>query len=459
MYDRKLGIDDIATCVPELYLDAKDLAEARGLDPNYITKGLGIEKMSITDADEDAATMAAMAALKLMKKNNLEPEEIGFIHVATETGLDEAKPISCYIQGMLEQVYGPDSFEHIGAPETKFACVGATYALLDRLAFIKAGWNREKYAIVIATDIAKYDLKSKGERTQGAGAIALLTKNEPRLLAYEPESCSFSTKDDRDFFRPIGKDTAVFDGQYSIGCYLRDMRIAADQFKKNMISSEKITLSPGESLSDYFARISFHPPFPKMAKNAFASFLMHDWRDLPRWEKIIEQTGPEPNRGGLSGVDLYINKPYKDFRRKFVETEEFKREYDEKLKDSLEALKLIGNPYTGGVWMGVDSIFEMNKDDLTGKRFPIGSYGSGGGAIACSFIIQSGYSEVVKKFSLIEEWSKRRIISLEEYVQFHEGELGVDQCIVKPKNEFVLDHIGDGKKIEDYGYRYYKYIA
>ncbi|MCW4020704.1 MAG: 3-hydroxy-3-methylglutaryl-CoA synthase, partial [Candidatus Bathyarchaeota archaeon] len=235
--EKIVGIDDIATYVPKIYLDAEEMAEIRGIPPGKLTKGLGIEKLSVPDAHEDAATMAAMAALKLMEKNDLQPKDIDFIQVATETGPDASKPISSYVQGMLEQRYGQGSFDHIGAPETKFACIGATYAMIDRLAFIASGWNRTPCSIVVATDIAKYELNSSGEPTQGAAAIALLLKEDPRLLAYEPRFTGFGTVDDRDFFRPLNRATAVVDGQYSIGCYLRDMRIAADAYKRNMLKN------------------------------------------------------------------------------------------------------------------------------------------------------------------------------------------------------------------------------
>lgn len=456
MVARTVGIDDIATYVPRLYLDATDFAKERGIPPEKITKGIGIEKMSIPDAHEDAATMAAMAALKLMQKNDLQPKDIGFIHVATETGLDEAKPISCYVQGMLEQIYGNGSFEHIGAPETKFACVGATYAMIDRLAFINSGWNKGKHAIVIATDIAKYDLLSSGESTQGAAAVALLLKEDPRLMMYEPDSRGFGTRDDQDFFRPVGRTTAVVNGHYSVGCYLRDMRIAADAFRKNMLSSGIVSLSAGEGMIDHVDRIAFHSPFPKMVEMAFASFLIHDWRGLPRWKRIIEQTGPEPDRTGMSDIDFYVSEPYKQFRKKFTKTPEFTAEFEKKVKDSLEALKLIGNSYTASLWMCVESSFEVKTNDLAGKRFAVGSYGSGSSAIVCSFIVQPDYRQVVDSFSLMQDLSRRNKISVAEYEDLHEERLDPHQGIDAPRNEFVLDRLGETET--DFGYRYYTFV-
>jgi hydroxymethylglutaryl-CoA synthase len=452
---KKVGIDDLVGYVPQLYLDAEDFAKARKIDPGKITKGLGIETMAIPDAHEDAATMAAMAALRLIEQNDLHPKDIGFIHVATETGPDAAKPISSYVQGMLEQVYGNRCLDHIGAPETKFACVGATYALIDRLAYIASGWNKRKYAIVIATDIAKYDLYSSGESTQGAAAVALLLSENPRLLVYEPAFTGFGTVDDRDFYRPIDRTTAVVDGQYSIGCYLRDMRIATDIYKKNLIEA-KVIKSDQENLSDKLDLISFHSPFPKMVQYAFASFLIHDWRRLPKWNTILSEVGPEPSREGLTNVEFYVSRNYKQFRSRFSKLEQFKAEYTKKVADSLMALKLIGNSYTASVWLGMASHFGSGRVDLENKRLGICSYGSGSSAIACSFKIQPEYQEVIKQLDLMKDLSHRKKISVKVYEDLHEGRRQTKDSVIPPKKEFALDHIG--KEDNNIGYRYYQYF-
>jgi hydroxymethylglutaryl-CoA synthase len=452
---KTVGIDDIATYIPKLYLDAGDMAKARGVPPEKFSKGLGIDKLSIPDAHEDAVTMAAMAALKLMEKNNLQPKDIDFIHIATESGPDAAKPISCYVQGMLELRYGKGSLDHIGAPETKFACVGATYAMIDRLAYIASGWNRAPYSIVVATDIAKYELNSSGEPTQGAAAIALLLKENPRLLAYEPQFTGFGTVDDHDFFRPVERATAVFNGQYSVGCYLRDMRIATDFYRKSMLKAG-VLKSPAESLIDKIDIVSFHAPFPKMVQYAFASFLIHDWRNLPKWNRIAQTIGPEPSREKLADMEFYISDGYKDYRKNFTNTEDFTTEYDKKVADSLKAICLIGNSYTASVWLGVTSHFETRKDDLTGKRIGIGSYGSGSSAIVCSFIVQPKYKEVLEKIKLIHKLNKRQKIPIDVYEDLHEGRRKLNESIIPPKEEFALNSIGTNEN--DLGYRYYKYV-
>ena len=154
------GIDDLAIYVPKLYIDYKDFAQARGIDPQKLEHGIGIKKMALVDTNQDAACMASNACLELMKKNNLHPDDIGRLYVATESSIDESKALNSFVVGMLEQVYGDGTFEHAGGIECKFACVSGSYAIYDNTNWIRAEENNEKAAIVVVSDIAKYDVGS-----------------------------------------------------------------------------------------------------------------------------------------------------------------------------------------------------------------------------------------------------------------------------------------------------------
>nr|HPM27124.1 hypothetical protein [Methanothrix sp.] len=125
-----VGIDDLAVYVPELYLPLEgEFARSRGIDPGKLIKGIGIERMAVPDAHEDAATMAAMSLLLLMRRTGLQPEKIGKIYVGTESSADEAKAMGTYVIGMLEQVYGRGSFHECSTVEMKAACIATTLAL------------------------------------------------------------------------------------------------------------------------------------------------------------------------------------------------------------------------------------------------------------------------------------------------------------------------------------------
>ena len=54
-----VGIDDLAIYIPKLYVDYKDFAKARGIDPQKLEYGIGIKKMALVDTNQDPACMAA----------------------------------------------------------------------------------------------------------------------------------------------------------------------------------------------------------------------------------------------------------------------------------------------------------------------------------------------------------------------------------------------------------------
>jgi len=102
-----------------------------------------------------------------MQRADLRPEEIGKIYVGTESAVDEAKAIGTYIIGMLETVYGRGSFQDCSTVEFKSACISTTLAL-ESISYWVAAQPEDKVGVVIASDIAKYPLRSSGEYTQGA---------------------------------------------------------------------------------------------------------------------------------------------------------------------------------------------------------------------------------------------------------------------------------------------------
>ena len=200
--------------------------------------------MAIVDSNHDPACLAANACLKIMQQNRLSPEDIGRLYISTESSFDESKAMNSYVIGMLEQIYGQGTFEHCGGVETKFACVSGSYALYDNTNWIRAGEADNKHALVVVSDIAKYDLGSSGEMTQGAGAVAMLLNDRPRLLAFDPKVTATSIKDEYDFYRPFGKETPIVHGQYSNMLYHTD----GIQMKKKALDSYRMGIEMGAGI-------------------------------------------------------------------------------------------------------------------------------------------------------------------------------------------------------------------
>ena len=460
------GIDNIGIYIPQLYLDASDFAKARGLDPEKLERGLGIKQMAIVDTNQDPACLAANACLNVMQKSKLPPDEIGRLYVATESSLDESKAMNSDVIGMLEQVYGEETFRHCGGIECKFACVSGSYALYDNTNWIRAGEAEGKYALVVVSDIAKYDLGSSGEVTQGAGAVAMLLNDNPRLLAFDAKVTATSIKNEYDFYRPFGKETPIVHGQYSNLLYLIQVKNALIDYKRKITSTGLIKLKKGETILDHIDYLNMHLPYSNMGKKALAYLVRHEWRDLPRWKKIIEKIGmkepiPKDPRGTIESVLADAEFMAKDhqFTKLFTDTEEYDELYESKLASSLIASKMIGNLYTASLYLGFRSSleFEYQKGiNLNGKRVGFCSYGSGSSAMIFSGVIQPEYEQIVKEMNLEAEIGPRTKLSLEEYEELHENKRDPDDTIRSANKEFILVDVNSSTKSK--GERHYTFV-
>tara|TARA_B100001146_G_scaffold63006_1_gene55765 strand:- start:1573 stop:2967 length:1395 start_codon:yes stop_codon:yes gene_type:complete len=460
------GIDDIAIYIPQLYLDASDFAKARGLDPGKLSRGLGVEQMAIVDTNQDPACLASNACLKVMQKNKLTPDQIGRLYVATESSFDESKAMNSYVIGMLEQVYGQETFGHCGGIECKFACVSGSYALYDNTNWIRAGEAEDKYALVVVSDIAKYDMGSNGELTQGAGAIAMLLNDKPRLLAFDKKVTSTSIKNEYDFYRPFGKETPIVHGQYSNLLYLIQVKNALRDYKKKVKDTGLIMLKEDETILDHVDYLNMHLPYSNMGKKALAYLVRHEWRSLPRWKNMIKQIGmdepvPKDPRGTIESILADSEFMAKDhqFTKLFTKTEEYVELYESKLASSLIASKMVGNLYTASLYLGFRSSleFEYQKGvNLADKRVGFCSYGSGASAMIFSGVIQPEYEQVVKDMNLETEIGPRTKLTLEEYEDLHENKRSPEKNIRTANKEFILTQVKTS--VENRGERHYAFV-
>jgi hydroxymethylglutaryl-CoA synthase len=452
-----VGIDDIAIHVPKLFISTLgEFAQARGIEPAKLARGIGVEKMAVPDAHEDAATMAASSVLDLMRKNDLSAEEVGRIYIGTESGVDEAKAIGTYVIGMLERVFGPGTFQECSTVEFKSACIAATHALENATYWLRAeagedeendggsGESRGRVGIVVATDVARYELNSPGEYTQGAGSVALLVKRDPRLLALDPVMGIF-TRDENDFFRPIGMKCAVVNGKYSNLCYLAAMDGAFYSYKKKALARGMIRLVGGECTSDLLDHMIFHIPYPRMAEYAAASIFRREWRNLPRWREIEGEIGPEPKAEEHESQKEHLSDEA-DYKRRFSKSAKFLEAYRKKVKPSTLISSVVGNIYTGSIYLGLASLLEQNLL-VPGMRIGLGSYGSGCSAAFFSGTVQPGAGSMARG-EILDKLSERMVIGLADYQLLHEGER--NESVIPPSGEFALVEIdGDGYRRYD----------
>jgi hydroxymethylglutaryl-CoA synthase len=276
----------------------------------------------------------------------------------------------------------------------------------------------------------------------------MLLNDEPRLLAFDPKVTATSIKDEYDFYRPFGKETPIVHGQYSNLLYMIQVRKALESYKKKVISSGLIKIEPDETILDHMDYIHMHLPYSNMGKKALAYLVRHEWRQLPRWKKILEEIGmdepkPKDPRGTIESVladEEFMAKDH-EFTKLFTKTKKYQEVYESKLSSSLIASSMIGNLYTASLYLGFRSSleFEYQKGiDLAGKRVGFGSYGSGSSAMVFSGVIQAEYEQMVKNMNLEVEIGKRRKLTWDEYEELHENKLSPEESMLHSKKEFVL---------------------
>lgn len=305
----KIGIDQISFYTPQYFLDLKTLAAARGVDPEKFYTGIGQEKMGIPPPDEDIVTMAASAAFRLKERGALECVEA--LLFATESGIDQSKAAGLFVYGLLGLP------ERCRVVELKQACYSATAAL--RMAMGLVAMRPQSKVLVIASDVARYELGSPGESTQGAGAVAFTISADPRLLTIDPES-GFYAADVMDFWRPNYLSEALVDGKYSTLVYIKALKEAWKQYVEES----------GRALEDFF-RFCYHIPFTRMAAKAH--------------QKLAR---------GISDEDL-----------------------EKVIGESLIYSRSAGNCYSASLYVGLCSLLDNAAEDLSGKRIGLYSYGSG----------------------------------------------------------------------------------
>lgn len=449
-----VGIDSLHFDIPQLYLPIETLAIQRNIEPDKLIKGLGLERMSFPDVHQDAVVFAANAVLKLIEKEKLNPEEIHRIYVGTESSVDGSKPIASYIIQLLEQKLGVGKFANCDVVDLTFACIGAVDALQNSVDFIRL--NPEKKAIVVATDVAKYDLGSTGEYTQGSGAVALLITAHPRVLNMGFDY-GVSTESVFDFFKPIRyidkneitgidenpdwhgileteiglyKEQPVFDGQYSNTCYVNRVKDAYQHYKK-------VSKQEGQILFENWLSIQMHLPYCFQGRRMFVEVFAMEKPELLK-SQIGEKTSEK--------------------LKALAKSSEYRQLVEKKIAPSEMASGKVGNIYTGSIFMGLLSTLSYHvgqNSDIEGQKIGFFAYGSGSKSKVFEATVSSGWKQVIKDLNLFKHLEQTQALDFDTYEKLHKKELKVS--VIQPESEFAKDYIEKENPVL-LGARYYKFV-
>jgi hydroxymethylglutaryl-CoA synthase len=461
----RTGIDAIAFYVPELYVPMQDLAAERDIPYDKLRNGLGLESMAIPDVNEDAASFAANALLRLIEQNKLNPNELGRVYLGTESAVDGSKPTATYaieaVESILAEKFGDRCFRHCDVVDMTFACVGAVDAMHNCLDWVRNGENRK--AVVIASDLSKYEINSTGEYTQGAGAVAVLITQEPRFMEIHP-TWGVATKSVGDFFKPrrfftrqqlakdllsgingnfseaalhdlianstsafwkddndvveLFKEEPVFDGQYSNQCYSDRVTEALEHFK-----TQKDT-----NFLKEWNHLVFHLPYAYHGRRIiFSNWL--NWLEADgKLDLLVEEIGPK-------------TEDIKAWSRAASKSRLYQTFIDEKIEKGERASSLIGNMYTASIFMALISLAESctrSNMDLTDHAVGFIAYGSGSKSKVFEGKFKNTWKEQIGMVNLFETLASRSKIKVETYENLHRRRL---QTPVSPHKDVALRDI------------------
>lgn len=345
----KIGIDKISFYTPHLYVDMVDLANARGVDPGKFTIGIGQSEMAVAPLTQDPVTLAANAAKQII--DDSDREAIDFVMFATESGIDQSKSAGVYVHELLGLNKNARSIE------LKQACYSATAAL--QLAKGHVLQHPDRKVLVLASDIARYGLSTSGEVTQGAGAVAMIVSQSPRLLTIEDES-TYLTNDIMDFWRPTYSEMAYVDGKFSNEQYLEFFQTVWSDFK----SQANVTL-------DDFSAMCFHIPYTKM---------------------------------GLKALRLILEEG----------TEETQTRLKDHFEESIKYSRRVGNIYSASLYLGLVSLIE-NAALHAGDRVGLFSYGSGAVGEFFQMTVADDFKSVLQSSQHNALLDQRKKLSIPEY--------------------------------------------
>ncbi len=484
-----IGVSGFSLFLPRFRVPLKEWCNWTGSSWDKVRANVG-RSFRVAGPHESIYTMAANAALRLILKYDVDPRDIGYLALGTESSTDNSAG-AIIIKGMLdnalESMGQPRISRRCEVPEFKHACLGGVYALKNAARYLATD-GRGRKAIVVSVDLAEYERGSSGEQTQGAGAVAQLLEENPRLYTLELESAgSASAYRGVDFRKPHRRhlnvdfpkdvlrfpDYPVFNGKFSMLCYT-DQTIAA---LAHMMENLNTTV---RNLFHEVEGAFLHRPFHGLPVNVLAALYVwgltqnsehrKEFRGLcneadANYQQALNEANATPDlfAGALQG---HINEDvYPEFTRTvkyFKKTVKFKSVLKRKMRLGVDVMLELGNLYTGSLPAWIAAGFEdaLNEGrDLAGKAFLTIGYGSGDAAEAILIRAVDGWQDAAAHIGFRKALEGAIDLKKEEYEALHDC-LSAPCPAYKPCNQFVVDHIGDHSNgYEDLGIEYYRFVS
>jgi hydroxymethylglutaryl-CoA synthase len=484
------GVSGLSVYVPRLRVSLESWCAWTDSPWDKIRSVVG-RSFRVVGRHENVYTMAANAVLRLIRQNDVDPRNVNYLALGTESSTDNAVG-AVIVRGMVDQALDklgmPRLPRQLEVPEFKHACLGGIYALKGALRYVNND-GRGRQAIVVSADVAEYERGSSGEQTQGAGAVAALVEAEPKLFGVDLwHAGSASDYRGPDFRKPFARhftegyavrtrrpsDFPVFSGKYSAVSYLDETVHAVEHMLGRL----------GVSAGQYYQEVKalfFHRPYHLMPIQAM-SFLYV--RGLVRGDHHREELGALCKAAGVSietveaetasspdlfaglSVDGAAQSPYEatslvaGVLRKQAS---FMDLLVQKMSLGSEAVKDVGNLYSAALpaWIAAGLEEAATKDDeLAHSPMVAVGYGSGDAAEALPLYAVPGWREAARRIGFANALSGALDLSQHQYEALHDRRDAADIDYL-PKDEFAIHRVGQkyDPGFQDLGVEYYEFVA
>ena len=485
-----IGISGLAAYVPPYRVKLDEWCEWTDQQWSKISAVVG-HSFRMRGHEHSVYTMAATAVLRLIDQYDIDPDSVRFLGLGTESSLDNsagAVIVKGMVDAALEKRGKPALSRACEVPEFKHACLGGVYAMKSAIRAL-AFDGRGSKAIVVCADIAEYQRGSSGEPTQGAGAIAMLLEEDPKLATVDLIN-SGSASDYRimDFRKPMlrfcGQDRSeshqvqdfpVFNGKYSTTCYIDEtLHALADMYRRRGID-------PAAHLQSV-KHLFMHRPYRRMPENGFSvawfwalansdsdgEARLREYAALAEMDgdALVAELRADHTIASLASAE-HLNDDAMPLTmalvRLFRRMPDFADTVESKLALGSEGMSDLGNLYTAALpaWMASGFEEALRDDiDLTGQEILTLGYGSGDAAEVIPMYVAPGWREATRKMRFTEALEQPIDITRDQYEALHDGRraLGLP---ASNGGEFFIADVGrkTDHKFQDIGIEYYKYRA
>jgi hydroxymethylglutaryl-CoA synthase len=489
-HTKSIGISGLAAYVPPYKVWLEDWCDWTDNQWPKIREVVG-RSFRVRGPNHSVYTMAATAVIRLIDQYDVDPSRVKFLGLGTESSTDNSAG-AIIVKGMVDRALEARGRAPISrsceVPEFKHACLGGVYGMkgaIRHLALDGAG----SQAIVVCADIAEYARGSSGEPTQGAGAVAMLLEEDPKLAVVDLIG-SGSASDYRimDFRKPMSRfcgqdrseshqvqDFPVFNGKYSTTCYVDEtLHALNDMYEKRDLNAIEYLRS--------LRTVFMHRPYRRMPETGWAvSYLFAlsggDAEDRAELASYCYETGVDPDDlcGEMLGkpavatladpenLNIEAYPLTMAVLRSFRASRHYRREILDKMALGSDTMLDLGNLYTAALpaWMaaGFEQALDENSLEAGEEVLTLG-YGSGDAAEVIPFFMADDWREAASKIAFADAMSLSVDIGMEQYHALHDGKrvAGLDYV---PRNEFVIDRVGhsNDRHFTDMGIEYYRYVG